>query len=424
MAHDPLHLLCIEPSFPGRLGAVADWLVRRRGYHCRFCCTRTEARESWPPSTGQGLEVILYNLGGVAREPSVAWNRILERGLCYAYGCWEFLEARRLRPIDLVLGRSAGLGSTLYFPVFQPGVPIVNLFDYYFHPHAYDLTEESASNTPVEYFHWRRAANVIDLLDLENGVTPWTLSEWQRDLFPKEYRPHFWVLFDGVDTRQFSIRRREPAPRTILGRAIPPETRVVTFVARTLEPLRGFDRFMELANRLMRARSDVLSIVVGGNLVQRGLDVRFYNKDYQDWVLARTLPHDPERLWFLGAVAPATAAEVLLASDLHIYASRPYPVSRSLVEALGAGCVVLAPDIPSVREFMTHGQTGYLLPPDNMDAWEQQARAVLENPAKHRPLGEAAAAVACSKFSQDVTLPELARRFDRIVSTSPLTTGH
>ena len=30
MTQDPLHVLWIEPSFPGRLGAVADWLVRRR----------------------------------------------------------------------------------------------------------------------------------------------------------------------------------------------------------------------------------------------------------------------------------------------------------------------------------------------------------------------------------------------------------
>jgi hypothetical protein len=32
MVQDPLSLLCIEPHFSGRLGAVADWLVRKRGY--------------------------------------------------------------------------------------------------------------------------------------------------------------------------------------------------------------------------------------------------------------------------------------------------------------------------------------------------------------------------------------------------------
>ena len=42
MPQDPLHLLCIEPRFPGRLGAVADWLVRRRGYRCQFYCHTAE----------------------------------------------------------------------------------------------------------------------------------------------------------------------------------------------------------------------------------------------------------------------------------------------------------------------------------------------------------------------------------------------
>src|SRR5919109_1467477 len=126
MAQDPLSLLCIEPRFPGRLGAVADWLVRRRGYRCQFYCNGIDAPEYWPESVGKGLEIVQFNVGGVAREPTVVWMRHLERGLCYAYGCWEVLEARRPRPIDLVLGRSAGLGSTLFVPASLPGVPIVN----------------------------------------------------------------------------------------------------------------------------------------------------------------------------------------------------------------------------------------------------------------------------------------------------------
>src|SRR5207244_3515800 len=114
MAEAPLHLLCIEPTFPGRLGAVADWLVRRRGYRCRFYCRTAAPAAFWPEAAGKGLDVVTFPVGGVAVEPSVSWTRVLERGLCYAYGCWEVLEARRPRPIDLVLGRSAGLGSTLF----------------------------------------------------------------------------------------------------------------------------------------------------------------------------------------------------------------------------------------------------------------------------------------------------------------------
>jgi hypothetical protein len=82
MPQEPLHLLCIEPRFPGRLGAVADWLVRRRGYRCQFYCTAAELRPHWPAATGYGLDLIQFNLGGVAREAAASWERSLERGLC------------------------------------------------------------------------------------------------------------------------------------------------------------------------------------------------------------------------------------------------------------------------------------------------------------------------------------------------------
>ena len=167
MAQDPLHVLWVEPHFPGRLGAVADWLVRRRGYRCWFYCHTAEAREHWPASVGQGLEVQVFGVGGVAREQAVAWSRTLERSLCYSYGCWEVLEAHRPRPIDLIVGRSAGLGSTLFAPVYAPAPARVNLFDYYFHPRQNDLADEIAADAPAAYFHWRRSANAIELLDLE-----------------------------------------------------------------------------------------------------------------------------------------------------------------------------------------------------------------------------------------------------------------
>src|SRR5262245_33260325 len=130
MPEDPLHLVCIEPRFPGRLGWVADWLVRKRGFRCQFYCNGAEPPEHWPASVGKGLELVHFNVGGVAREQAVPWTRNLERGLCYAYGCYEVLDARRPREVDLVIGRSTGLGSTLFVPAALPGVPVVNLFDY------------------------------------------------------------------------------------------------------------------------------------------------------------------------------------------------------------------------------------------------------------------------------------------------------
>jgi glycosyltransferase involved in cell wall biosynthesis len=410
----PLRLLCIEPRFPGRLGAVADYLVRRRGYRCQFYCANADVRESWPIAAGNGLEVITFSVGGVARGNTVPWTRSLERGLCYAYGCWEVLHARRPQAVDLVLGRSAGLGSTLFAPVALPGVPIINLFDYFCDGSTNDLAAEDATSLPADYRHWRRSSDAMDLLDLENGVTPWTLTGWQRSLYPPEYRDAFVVLHDGIDISRFE--RRRPLPPTLAGRSVPADAKVVSFVARSLDRLRGFDRFLKLANRLLRADPNVICVVAGNPIVERMLDVRFYAQDYASTLLGRTPLHDSERLWFLGPATPRVVADLLAISHLHVYPGRPYPVARSLLEAMACGGVVLAADSVPAREFLTDGQTGLLLPPEDEDAWELLARRVLDDPAAYRALGEAAAQLVRERYSQDVTLPALAGVFDQMVS--------
>ncbi|MBL8796272.1 MAG: glycosyltransferase [Planctomycetia bacterium] len=412
MSQTPLNLLCIEPRFPGRLGPVADWLVRKRGYRCWCFFHSAEPQEFWPHSVGRGLELIHFNVGGAAREASVAWTRCLERGLCYAYGCWEVLETRRPRPIDLVLGRSAGLGSTLFVPAHAAGLPIVNYFDYFHHPRRHDLAEELVPELPASYVHWRQAANGMDLLDLENGIHPWTASRWQRDLYPPEYRDDFTVLPDGVDDRAFTDRPQRP-PLTVMGRTIGPDVQLVTFVASALDRLRGFDRFRDLADRLLRARSDVVCVAVGNPLVQRSLDVPWFNRDYRAALLQQSPVHDPERFWCPGPLPPPALAALLARSDLHVYASRAYPVSRSLLLALAAGRVVLAWDTEPVREVLTHG-TNALLTADP-DQAATLAAAALADPAAHRPLGDAARQLALTTHTHDAALPRLAAWFQQLV---------
>jgi glycosyltransferase involved in cell wall biosynthesis len=303
-------------------------------------------------------------------------------------------------------------------PAHLPRTPIVNLFDYFYPPRRHDLADEIVSELPAHYVHWRQAANGMDLLDLENGVHPWTVGRWQRDLYPAEYRDDFTVLADGVDDREFSSRNRKRSserPMTVAGRKIGPEIKLVTFVASALDRLRGFDRFHDLANRLLRERSDVACVAVGNPQVQRSLDVQYFNQDYPALLARQSPPYDPERFWRLGSLPPLELAQLLGRSDLHVYPSRTFPVARSLLTALAAGCVVLAWDTEPVREMLEHGQTALLTAADP----EQAARfalAVLGDPAAHRGMGETSRRLVQEKYSQDAVLPRLAGWLQRLAS--------
>jgi glycosyltransferase involved in cell wall biosynthesis len=417
MNQDPLNVLWVEPHFPGRLGAIAHWLVRRRGYRSWFYCHTADPREHWPASVGQGLNVQTFGVGGVAKEQAVAWSRTLERGLCYAFGCWEILETKRPQPIDLIVGRTSGLGSSLFAPVYARAAPVVNFFDYYNHPRQNDLTEETRESSSPTYTHWRRSAGAMDLRELEQCDLAWTPTHWQRCLYPAEYREDFWVQHDGVDGPRLdeSQSARDPdVHRTIAGRTVPAGTRVVSFVARSLERLRGFDVFWKAAAGLLAARSNVICVIIGDPVVQRGLDIAFHNQDYLKHLRANSPAVDEDRLWFLGRTAPGVVAETLAASDLHLALGRPYPAARSVVEAMGQGCVVLASDTAPHREIITHGQDGLLADPSDLDALVRQGLTVLDDPAAHRPLGQAAAELVRSRYSQDVCLPAIAERFSSL----------
>ena len=187
---------------------------------------------------------------------------------------------------------------------------------------------------------------------------------------------------------------------------------MISFVSRSIDRLRGFDRFLATADAVLRARPDALAVVVGDPIVRRGLDVTHHNKDYSAHLTAQRPPVDPGRLWFLGTASPKTVAEVLAASDLHIAPGRNFPVARSTLEAMAAGCVVMASDSEPHREVIEHGRTGLLLDAEDSAAMAQQALAVLDDPAGHRSLGVAATALVQARYSQDACLPRLAEQFN------------
>ena len=421
MTQDPLNVLWVEPHFPGRLGAVADWLVRRRGYRSWFYCHTADAREHWPASVGQGLNVQVFGVGGVARRAG--------RGLV-SYARTQPLL--RLRLLGSPRGKAAPAHRPDRRPLrrarldpLRPRVCarrrlVVNLFDYYYHPRQNDLAEETGAGSspgvhPLAAVGGRhgpaRPRAMRPGLDSHPLAAP-----------PLPRRIPRRSLGSARRGRRAAVGRTCPTPEITRagGRSpaelFPRERASSRFVARSLDRLRGFDRFWQAAAGLLAARANVICVVVGDPVVQRGLDIAFHNQDYLTHLRATLPPVDDDRLWFLGRAAPGVVAEVLAASDLHLALGRPYPVARSVLEAMGHGCVVLASDTQPHREIISHGQTGLLADAADPEAIIRQALPVLDDPAAHRPLGQAAAELVRARYARDVCLPAIAERFSTLVA--------
>ena len=153
------------------------------------------------------------------------------------------------------------------------------------------------------------------------------------------------------------VRRRN---LVIAGTTIRPNEKLVTYVARDLEPYRGFHTMMRAVPDMLRARKDLRVVMVGGDGVSYGMPPA--EGTWRQKMLAELGDGiDPKRVLFPGRLEYGTYLAMLQRSDAHVYLTYPFVASWSLREALATGCVVIASDTPTVREFVTHGQNGLLV---------------------------------------------------------------
>lgn len=143
--------------------------------------------------------------------------------------------------------------------------------------------------------------------------------------------------------------------RDILG--LPQSGQVLTFIGR-VTAIKRPDRFLEVASRVSRQRSDVHFAVIGdGDLLPQ---------------MRREAAANGIPCFFLGM--QSVIENCLAASDAVILTSDSEGTPLSLIEAGMAGLPVVATDVGSVREVVTNGTTGWLTRPNV----EELSSAVLE----------------------------------------------
>ena len=400
-----MHVLFVHRNFPAQFGHVARHLIHQRGWRCTFV-------SETPAGDVDGIRKIHYKPQGGATKATHYCSRTFENGVWHAAGVYESVRALRdeLAP-DLIVGHS-GFGSTLFLPELWPGVPVINYFEYFYRPHGSDLDFRPEWPAPPESFLRSRARNAMILLDLEYCTAGYSPTRWQHSLLPAAYAHKTRVLHDGIDTAIW--HRRPDVVRGVGSTVLPPATRLVTYVSRGFESMRGFDIFMRTAKRIYTAYPDVRFIVVGSDRVCYGGDLaHIKEKTFREHVLNQD-DYDLDKFIFPGRLPPHELAALLSASDLHIYLTVPFVLSWSMLNAMACGAVVLGSRTAPVEEFITEGRTGRLADFCDVDGLAAAALDVLRDPAAYRPLGDAAAELIRQHYSVDVLLPELVRFYEFI----------
>jgi glycosyltransferase involved in cell wall biosynthesis len=391
-----MHVLFIHQNFPAQFGHIASHLTRHKGYRCTFV-------SQGPTGSVAGIDCLQYQLRGGATEQTHYCSRSFENAIWHSHAVYEALEQRPdVRP-DLVVAHSGFLSTVFLRELYD--CPIVNYFEYYYLTRGADMDFRPDFPYPAINRLRARARNANLLLDLEDCDAGYSPTRWQRNLFPANYRSKIRTIFDGIDT---SVWRPLANPERRVGDWVIPEgMRVVTYVSRGLESLRGFDIFMKAAKLLASRRRDVVFFVVGEDRVCYGGDPEFTgSKSFKQWVLARD-DYDLSRFVFTGLLPTPALVQLFALSDVHIYLTVPFVLSWSLMDALACGVTVVASDTAPVREMVRHGHNGLLVDFFDVEGLADLAGKVLDAPGDYKPLGRAGLEMIRERYSLEVCLPRM-----------------
>lgn len=418
-----MHIVYVHQNFPAQFGHIARHLVQKLGWQCTFV-------SQTPAGNVEGIEKIKYEIEGGATKANHYCTRTFENTVWHTHGVYKALKARpAIRP-DLIVGHS-GFGSTLFLRELYPSTPIINFFEYYYRAHDplsdMDFRKDLGWEVPELNYLRSYCRNAMILLDLQACDAAYTPTEFQKSRFPVEYLPKLEVIFDGVDRGVYHGHQEtlRPAvesrgPRTIAGVDVPAGTRIVTYVSRGFESMRGFDIFMRAAKLIYQRFPDVLFFVVGTDRIAYGGDENYIKgyKSFKEYVFSRD-SYDLSRFVFTGRLTPPQLGRLLAATDLHIYLTVPFVLSWSMMDALSCGAVVLGSRTPPVQEMIRDGENGLLADFFSPEEFADKAVKVLEDPAAHRPLGRAAEQMIVEQYSLDAVLPKMLRMYEEALSRRP-----
>ena len=113
-----------------------------------------------------------------------------------------------------------------------------------------------------------------------------------------------------------------------------------------------------------------------------------------------------ERLHFTGLQPYFGYKRVLQASTVHVYLTKPFVLSWSMLEAMACGCTLVASDTEPVREVIKHNENGLLTPFFDTDRIAATVEQALDDAALRKRLGENALETAVRHYDAQNTLPQ------------------
>lgn len=300
--------------------------------------------------------------------------------------CAEAMLRKGFAP-DVVVGHP-GWGELLAIKDVLPGVPVLHQLEFVYQLQGadtgFDPEFRSSDWGSAVRLRLRRLPQLLAFHDLDHALAP---THWQASTAPRVFRDRISVIHEGIDTAAIKPRPAAFVELKSAGLRFQKGDEVVSFVARQLEPYRGFHVFMRMLPRLQALRPNCQVLIVGGDGVSYGAPP----VGAKSWrrVLLQELGGrlDLSRIHFVGKVPHDVLHHLFQVTACHVYLTYPFVLSWSLLEAMSCAAVVVGSATPPVQEVIEDQVNGLLVDFFDHDRLASTVAAVLSDPSSYAQLG-------------------------------------
>lgn len=381
-----MNIIFIHQNFPGQYRhLVKQFLSDGQNRIVGICQSQA------PGVTDKAFAQVLKSVYKPHREPAKTTHPYLknvEKNIVTGQGVVRRLLDLRKKGFnpDLAFAH-LGWGEALYFKDIFPDVPLIGYCEFYYHGNGADLGFDPEFPATIDDRMRVRTWNATQLISLASADICVSPTQWQKSLYPVEFRDKIQVIHEGINTEQVKPDR-EVALTLPDGMILTKDREVVTYTARGLEPYRGFHVFMRAAEEICRRRPKCHIIITGGDETRYGKKLPG-GMSWREKML-KEVTINPARVHFMGYVPYKTHLKILQVSSAHVYLTVPFVLSWSMLEAMAAECVVIGSATPPVEEFIDDGRNGLLVDFFSPQKIADRVDEVLDDPDRMRHLGKAA----------------------------------
>jgi glycosyltransferase involved in cell wall biosynthesis len=400
-----MRILLAHPNFPSQLRSIAAVLAANPAHEVAFL-TMAEQGEM------QGVRKILYK---TKREPAPQTHhyiRPFEGAILQGQAAYEtMLEEKQKGWIpDLIFGH-AGWGPTLFLKDLFPRTPLALNFEWYYHAHGTDCDFDPSEPVTADdeaRIRIKNACLLSELASADAGLCP---TRFQYEQYPPHLRQRLIISHEGIDTNFF---KPDPEEKLILPKPTPdnPDNKldlsghpeIVTYATRGMEPYRGFPQFIEAAHLLIQQRPNVQIVIAGDDRVAYGKAAP-EGTTFKKMMLEK-FPLPEDRVHFVGSLPYGEYVKLLKCTTAHIYLTRPFVLSWSMLEAMSCEGLVIGSDTAPVQEVITNGINGLLVDFFKPDQLAKTVSNVLDRPKDFDQIRKKARETVLAKYDLNSCLQQ------------------